>query len=1012
MDSLKPVLEQIPSELILVDTSQSEEIHRLLLTYTDQVVNFTWCNDFAAARNVGLSQAHGEWFLFLDDDEWFEDVTPILDFFRSGKYLRYHQANYKVRNYEDAEGTSFYEIWVSRMIKREADTHFEGKVHEYLLPARGDIAELDCYVHHYGYVFADAAQKKAHAERNIPLLYEMMREQPENMRWPMHLLAEYYSIRDYDKLGENAWDVIGSLSDKNDKNSNLERGTFYTAVLMADLGKETIDALQEHFDTFIKDTRNPDYVNCSLYKLAAMGAQLNGKSDSSVAYAQKYFEAYETYTQEKKDTYSRLLEDTIIFVCDNVKEPIVNFMRALWATALIFAGRAEEFPREHREAYQKYLDRQIAAGNYEPPQYVMLMAQEGLICLGEEDGKKPHFDMLKKADAEASGTQTGATGSQRASGTQTGATGLQEAAGTRPVLTISLLISNRPDTIPRCLDSLKPIMEQIPSELILVDTSQSEEIHRLLLTYTDQVLTFTWCNDFAAARNAGLSRAHGEWFMFLDDDEWFVETDELIDFFRSGEYRNYDRASYIVRSFRDERQTSYSDSWVSRLGRIDRDTHFEGRIHEYLAPVRNCRKQLHTVANHTGYLFRTEEERRQHFERNSVLLKEMIKEEPGNFRWKRQLVQEYCSVYEWEELYTFSKSCLEELDTADDAQLSRSVGCFYVGTVLGLLGLKRYEEAAAFAEQGLADERMNLLARSYLLLELGEIDYLQGRWEQSGNELLRYLENYAYMQAHEDEWQEQRRAVVVSAAFHDFYVKKAYSLLCCDGLKQKDTANLKKYYPKLEWDKNVIYVYQEFPPVLFEAMSTMPAEEIFLTAWKDIRKSEDLLNRFRTYSKELRKRDGEAFAHLMGVVSEADPITVRLLYAEIAAEENEQQKTAAHTAQEEEQQETAAHRVQEKEQQETAAPAAEEKEQQEIAAPAAQEEEQQETAAHRVQEKEQQETAAHRVQEEMQQMKAAVLDKIPVLLQNGMREDALATVRALRQMFPGDEEIEALLAQL
>ena len=34
----------------------------------------------------------------------------------------------------------------------------------------------------------------------------------------------------------------------------------------------------------------------------------------------------------------------------------------------------------------------------------------------------------------------------------------------KPLLTISLLISNRPDTIPRCLDSLGLIMEEIPSE--------------------------------------------------------------------------------------------------------------------------------------------------------------------------------------------------------------------------------------------------------------------------------------------------------------------------------------------------------------------------------------------------------------------------------------------------------------------------------------------------------------------------------------------------------------------
>ena len=66
----------------------------------------------------------------------------------------------------------------------------------------------------------------------------------------------------------------------------------------------------------------------------------------------------------------------------------------------------------------------------------------------------------------------------------------------RPMLSISLLASNRPDTIRRCLDSLKPIMEQISSELILVDTSEREEIHEILTEYTTKVNTFHWFNDF------------------------------------------------------------------------------------------------------------------------------------------------------------------------------------------------------------------------------------------------------------------------------------------------------------------------------------------------------------------------------------------------------------------------------------------------------------------------------------------------------------------------------------
>ena len=101
------------------------------------------------------------------------------------------------------------------------------------------------------------------------------------------------------------------------------------------------------------------------------------------------------------------------------------------------------------------------------------------------------------------------------------------------LLTISMLASNRIETLRKSLDSLKPIMEKIPSELILTDTSKDPEIHNILLEYTDHVVEFDWCNDFSKARNVGLKLAKGEWFMFLDDDEWFENVDELVEFFNS-----------------------------------------------------------------------------------------------------------------------------------------------------------------------------------------------------------------------------------------------------------------------------------------------------------------------------------------------------------------------------------------------------------------------------------------------------------------------------------------------
>ena len=73
-------------------------------------------------------------------------------------------------------------------------------------------------------------------------------------------------------------------------------------------------------------------------------------------------------------------------------------------------------------------------------------------------------------------------------------------------LTISMLVCGRDTTI-RCLDSLVPILEGLDAELILVDTGCPEVLRKQLTKYTDQILPFTWCDDFASARNVGMKAA-------------------------------------------------------------------------------------------------------------------------------------------------------------------------------------------------------------------------------------------------------------------------------------------------------------------------------------------------------------------------------------------------------------------------------------------------------------------------------------------------------------------------
>lgn len=203
LHSIEPLLRELDSELILVFTGKDERVRRLAESYTSQVIPFTWCNDFAKARNVGIEHARGEWFLFLDDDEWFDDVTEILQFFKSGEYRRYGSALYVTRNYTNWEGTTYIDFDVGRMCCLTPETKFIFPIHENLDPFPEPHKKLNCFVHHFGYVKSKKqGEERAKNNRNIPLLLKRLEEEPDSPPCLAQLAMEYDSIKQFEKAIE------------------------------------------------------------------------------------------------------------------------------------------------------------------------------------------------------------------------------------------------------------------------------------------------------------------------------------------------------------------------------------------------------------------------------------------------------------------------------------------------------------------------------------------------------------------------------------------------------------------------------------------------------------------------------------------------------------------------------------------------------------------------------------------------------------------------------------------
>lgn len=121
-------------ELIVVDTGSTDDTVRIARRYGAVVFSAEWEDDFAAARNVGLERATGDWILVLDADEELAEDAPerlracVRDRSCSGYYVTIY--NYFHSFSEDAAVHSSI-----RLFRNDPRHRFEGAIHDKSLRA-------------------------------------------------------------------------------------------------------------------------------------------------------------------------------------------------------------------------------------------------------------------------------------------------------------------------------------------------------------------------------------------------------------------------------------------------------------------------------------------------------------------------------------------------------------------------------------------------------------------------------------------------------------------------------------------------------------------------------------------------------------------------------------------------------------------------------------------------------------------------------------------------------------
>lgn len=204
LEAIAPLRNAIPCELIITDTGSTDGTVAIAEKYADRLLHFKWCNDFSAARNTAIDVMRGEWFMYLDADEIFDDsILKIADFFTSGAYKSYVCAAYVQRNYFDFQHNDYSDYYAVRLRRNDSFLRFSGTIHEQF-PACNPISNLSAVAHHDGYINMLVGNLlRCKPVRNRPLIEKAIKENPNSPRLYRHL-ADCFIVKTSDCWNEKA----------------------------------------------------------------------------------------------------------------------------------------------------------------------------------------------------------------------------------------------------------------------------------------------------------------------------------------------------------------------------------------------------------------------------------------------------------------------------------------------------------------------------------------------------------------------------------------------------------------------------------------------------------------------------------------------------------------------------------------------------------------------------------------------------------------------------------------
>lgn len=189
-------------EIVIVDTGSKDKTKEIAHTYTQNVFDFPWNDDFAAARNEAFSHGTGDYLLWLDADDAIPAESAAL-FPALTEMLERDSPDFVMCPYDmvqdgsDVPAATFYR---ERFLKREAHPRWVGRVHE-CIPPQGKEARFGFRIRHLG-------SNKQRGARNLRIYQRWAAEEPLGARDKLYYGRELFYHRLYTEAAAVLQDML------------------------------------------------------------------------------------------------------------------------------------------------------------------------------------------------------------------------------------------------------------------------------------------------------------------------------------------------------------------------------------------------------------------------------------------------------------------------------------------------------------------------------------------------------------------------------------------------------------------------------------------------------------------------------------------------------------------------------------------------------------------------------------------------------------------------------------